>query len=159
MNFFAIPTLKNVRACLRRPSSMMPRFSLKLTLARLRTGIDSVGSLARSAAVITVSATPTSFFSTAPVCREAMRVLSLLHPGHPAPPPGGRRLGRGPFGRVSRRRPGSCLGFHGRGPCLALAPGRRRLLRERLGLYGRRAIGRLGAGPFRRLALGPLGGD
>src|SRR5207302_321004 len=66
MNFFAIPTLKNVRACFRLPISMMPRFSLKLMLARLRTGIDRVGSRRSSAAVITTSATPTSFFSTAP---------------------------------------------------------------------------------------------
>src|SRR6266446_6257807 len=47
MNFFAIPTLKNVRVCFRLPISMMPRFSLKLTLARLRTGIDSVWSRRR----------------------------------------------------------------------------------------------------------------
>src|SRR5712672_3231133 len=67
MNFLAIPTLKNVRACLRLPSSMMPRFSLKLTLARLRTGIARVGSLLFSAAVITRSATLMSFFSTTPV--------------------------------------------------------------------------------------------
>src|SRR5882762_3214687 len=64
MNFFAIPTLNRVRSCLRLPISMMPRFSLKLMLARLRTGIDSAGSRLRSAAVITMSATPTSFFST-----------------------------------------------------------------------------------------------
>src|SRR5467141_792293 len=66
MNFFAIPTLNSVRSCLRLPISMMPRFSLKLTLARLRTGIDNAGSRLRAAAVITVSATPTSFFSTGP---------------------------------------------------------------------------------------------
>src|SRR3977135_3142605 len=64
MNFFAIPTLNSVRSCLRLPISMMPRFSLKLTLARLRTGIDSAGSRLRPAAEITVSATLTSFFST-----------------------------------------------------------------------------------------------
>src|SRR5712692_8314409 len=67
MNFFAMLTLKNVRSCLRLPISMMPRFSLKLTLARLRMGMDSVGSLLRSAAVITASATLMSFFSTAPI--------------------------------------------------------------------------------------------
>src|SRR5262245_5282422 len=67
MNFLAIPTLKNVRACFLRPISMMPRFSLTLTLARLRTGIESAGSWLRCAAVITTSATPTSFFSTAPL--------------------------------------------------------------------------------------------
>ena len=67
MNFFAMPTLKNVRACFRLPISMMPRLALKLTLARLRTGIDRVGSLLRSAAVITASATLMSFFSTAPI--------------------------------------------------------------------------------------------
>src|SRR3970040_758751 len=67
MNFLAMPTLKNVRACFLRPISMMPRFSLNVTLARLRTGIDSAGPLLRSAAAITMSATPMSFFSTAPL--------------------------------------------------------------------------------------------
>src|SRR5678815_3578939 len=55
MNFLAMATLKKVRSCLRLPISMMPRFSLKLTLARLRTGIVRVGSLLRSAAVITAA--------------------------------------------------------------------------------------------------------
>src|SRR5215813_1267857 len=82
MNFLAMPTLKNVRACLRLPISMMPRFSLKLMLARLRTGMVSVGSLLRSAAVITVSATPTSFFSTTALFVPfAMRPLLLLSLG------------------------------------------------------------------------------
>ena len=54
--------VENVRACFLRPISMMPRFSLKLTLARLRTGIERAGSLLRCAAVMTTSATPTSFF-------------------------------------------------------------------------------------------------
>src|SRR6266550_6467520 len=67
MNFLAIPTLKNVRACFLRPISMRPRFSSKVTLAKLRTGIERVGSLLRCAAVITRSAMPTSFFSTAPL--------------------------------------------------------------------------------------------
>src|SRR5262245_6329364 len=67
MNFLAMPTLKNVRSCFRRPISMMPRFSLKLTLARLRTGIESAGSLLFCAALIITSATPTSFFSTTPL--------------------------------------------------------------------------------------------
>src|SRR5260221_944776 len=66
MNFLAIATLNSVRSCVRLPISMMPRFSLKLTLARLRTGIDNAGSRLRAAAVITVSATPTSFLSTGP---------------------------------------------------------------------------------------------
>src|SRR5678815_3320261 len=77
MNFLAMPTLKNVRSCLRLPISMMPRFSLKLTLARLRTGIDSVGSLLRSAAVITASATLISFFSTAPDTFALARAMSF----------------------------------------------------------------------------------
>src|SRR5262247_3628713 len=82
MNFLAMPTLKKARACLRLPISMMPRFSLKLTLARLRTGMVSVGSLLRSAAVITVSATPTSFFSTTALFVPfAMRPLLLLSLG------------------------------------------------------------------------------
>src|SRR5574341_1476262 len=88
MNFLAIPTLKNVRACLRLPISMMPRFSSKVTLARLRTGIASVGSLLRSAAVITASATPTSFFSTAPLLLAFFRAmffpcLRFALPGRP----------------------------------------------------------------------------
>src|ERR1041385_8226672 len=66
MNFFAMPTLKNERACLRLPSSIRPRFSSKLMLARLRIGIENVGALLRSAAVMTVSAMPMSFFSTTP---------------------------------------------------------------------------------------------
>src|SRR5215831_11406724 len=78
MNFFAIPTLKNVRACLRLPSSMIPRCALKVTLARLRTGMDSVGSLLRSAAVITVSATLTSFFSTSPEAFALAMVFYLF---------------------------------------------------------------------------------
>ena len=49
------------------PISMMPRFSLKLTLARLRTGIESAGPCSAAPAVITMSATPMSFFSTAPL--------------------------------------------------------------------------------------------
>src|SRR6185295_2508241 len=74
----------NERACLRLPISMMPRLALKLMLARLRTGIDRVGSLLRSAAAITVSATPTSFFSTAPGAlgfARAMRPLYLFFRG------------------------------------------------------------------------------
>src|SRR5881409_3667064 len=81
MTSFAMATLKKVRACFRRPISMMPRFSLKLMLARLRTGMARVGSLLRSAAVITVSATLTSFFSTGPgflAAALAMAFLSLL---------------------------------------------------------------------------------
>jgi len=65
MNFLAIPTLKNDRACFRLPSSISPLRSLKLTFERERTGIARVGSRRRCAAVITMSATPTSFFSTA----------------------------------------------------------------------------------------------
>ena len=69
MNFLAMPTLKNERACLRLPISSSPLRSLKLTLDRARTGMAMVGSLRRWAAVITRSATPTSFFSTAVVLR------------------------------------------------------------------------------------------
>src|SRR5215470_4682830 len=75
MNFLAMPTLKKVRSCLRLPISMMPRFSLKLMLARLRTGMDSAGSLLRSAAVITVSAIPISFFSTTPDASALARAI------------------------------------------------------------------------------------
>src|SRR5262245_54576891 len=136
MNFFAIPTLKNVRACLRLPSSMMPRFSLKLTLARLRTGIASAGSLLRWAAVITTSATPMSFFSTTPgFFDRAMTRLSLLSPGGPGRP-----------GRLARPGPG-------------LPPRRLGLVRLRRALVRRHHIARLGARQHRRVPFGPLGGD
>src|SRR5687768_10706204 len=65
MNFLAIETLKKERACLRLPSSMRPRRGLNVTLESERTGIAMVGSLRRSAASMTMSATLTSFFSTA----------------------------------------------------------------------------------------------
>src|SRR5262245_18533664 len=64
MNFLAMPTLKNERACLRRPISRWPLRSLKLTLESDRTGIARVGSRRFWAALITTSATPISFFST-----------------------------------------------------------------------------------------------
>src|SRR5262249_61772905 len=69
MNFLAIPTLKNERACFRFPISIRPRRWLKVTLDRDRTGIGGVGSFRRGAAVITTSATLMSFFSTAVVLR------------------------------------------------------------------------------------------
>src|SRR5688572_17371825 len=65
MNFLAMATLKKERACLRLPSSMRPLRSLKFTFDSERMGIAMVGSFRRSAASITMSATPTSFFSTA----------------------------------------------------------------------------------------------
>src|SRR5438552_11270859 len=65
MNFLAIPTLKNDRACFRFPISIKPLRSLKFTFESERTGIAMVGSLRRAAASITRSATLTSFFSTA----------------------------------------------------------------------------------------------
>src|SRR5712692_4563552 len=70
MNFLAIPTLKNDRACIALPISIMPLCSLNVMFDRERTGIAIVGSLRRWAAVITTSATPTSFFSTALVLRR-----------------------------------------------------------------------------------------
>src|SRR5437588_277662 len=94
MNFLAIPTLKNDRACFPLPISIMPLCSLNVTFDRERTGMARVGSLRRSAAVITVSATPTSFFSTAlfvfpffrvmmlPISSSALRVSCV--PGHVA---------------------------------------------------------------------------
>ncbi len=69
MNFLAIPTLKNERACLRLPSSIRPLRSSNVTLDRERTGIANVGSRRRCAASMTTSATPTSFFSTVPIFR------------------------------------------------------------------------------------------
>src|SRR5947209_9623355 len=65
MNFLAIATLKNDRACFRLRRSIRPLRSLNSTFESERTGIAIVGSLRFSAAVITRSATPTSFFSTA----------------------------------------------------------------------------------------------
>src|SRR5438309_10502050 len=65
MNFFAIPTLKNDRACLRLPISIRPLRSLKVMFDNERIGIVRVGSLPRWAALTTTSATPTSFLSTA----------------------------------------------------------------------------------------------
>ena len=75
MNFLAMPTLKNERACLRLPISSTPLRSLKVTFDSDRMGMASVGSLLRWAAVITVSATPISFFSTA-VARRALRAMA-----------------------------------------------------------------------------------
>src|SRR3984893_1044754 len=127
MNFLAIPTLKNVRAFLRLPSSMIPRFSWKLTLARLRTGIARVGSSLFSAAVITRSATLMSFFSTTPVLlafalamgsilpRSALRGLRRLALRDPGPGRFRRRhLPGGPATRLlaAGRRPR----FGGPGP-------------------------------------------
>ena len=66
MNFFAMPTLKNERACFLSPISIRPLRSLKDTFDRARIGIANVGSFDRSAAVMTMSARPINFFSTAP---------------------------------------------------------------------------------------------
>src|SRR3989339_206198 len=66
MNFLAMPTLKKVRSWVLEPISMMRFFSLNLTLDRERTGISMDGSLPLSAALMTRSARPTSFFSTLP---------------------------------------------------------------------------------------------
>src|SRR5688500_20310711 len=65
MNFLAIATLKNERACLRFPISSRPRRSLNVMFDSARTGIARVGSFCRWAAATTRSATPTSFLSTA----------------------------------------------------------------------------------------------
>src|SRR6266404_4675067 len=141
MNFLAIPTLKNVRACLRLPSSMMPRFSLKLTLARLRTGIARVGSLLFSAAVITRSATLMSFFSTAPVLLAFSLAMGSILP---------RSALRA---RLALRRP-SLRRLALRGPQLPGGPARRPLAAGRgLGLPARLGCA-LPAG--RRLGLGCL---
>src|SRR5216683_4661885 len=141
MNFLAIPTLKNVRACLRLPSSMMPRFSLKLTLARLRTGIARVGSLLFSAAVITRSATLMSFFSTGPVLLAFSLAMGSILP---------RSALRA---RLALRRP-SLRRLALRGPQLPGGPARRPLAAGR-GLGRPARLGRaLPAG--RRLRLGCL---
>src|SRR5260370_10862988 len=141
MTFLAIPTLKNVRACLRLPSSMMPRFSLKLTLARLRTGIARVGSLLFSAAVITRSATLMSFFSTGPVLLAFALAMGSFLPRS--------ALGAG----LALRRP-SLRRLALRGPHLPRGPARRPLAAGS-GLGRPARLGRaLPAG--RRLGLGCL---
>src|SRR5262245_35494079 len=141
MHFLAMATLKNVRACLRLPISMMPRFSLKLMLARLRTGMVSVGSLLRSAAVITVSATPTSFFSTTALFVPfAMRPLLLLFSLGGLGSLGGLCLRLGACALRRRGRPDGDLGL-------------------RLRRFGRRDVRPLGAGHDGRLPLRALGRD
>src|SRR5207249_6758866 len=86
MNFLAIATLKNDRACFRLPISIRPLRSLNSTIESARTRIAKVGSLRFSAAVITRSATPTSFFSTTVGFRGFLAMggalpLLLLAPG------------------------------------------------------------------------------
>src|SRR2546423_8271457 len=120
MNFLAIATLKNDRACFRLPISIRPLRSLNSTFESARTGIAMVGSLRFSAAVITRSATPTSFFSTAVGFRGFLAISDPLPLLRLAP---GARLRFGPVLRLARR-----LGF-----------GRRRR-RHRLGR--RRAVRR-----------------
>src|SRR5260370_36278156 len=135
MNFLAIATLNSVRSCLRLPISMMPRFSLKLMLARLRTGIDSAGSRLRSAAVITVSATLTSFFSTGAgffALALAMVSLPLL-----------------PFRRFALSLALRCLGLP--------RPGLGRLHLHGAGPVPRRAV--LAAAQHGRSSRGSLGSD
>src|SRR5688572_9481143 len=134
MNFFAMFTLKNERACLRLPISIRPLRSLKFTFDSERTGMARVGSLRFSAALITMSATLTSFFSTTVgLCAFlAMRSLPLLLPR------GGLRL-RGPL--RFRLRPRLYRRHHDR-----LRGGRRAV---------RRAVGR----HHRHLALDALGRD
>src|SRR2546422_176370 len=108
MNFLAIATLKNDRACFRLPISIRPLRSLKFTFDSERTGIAMVGSLRFSAAVITRSATPTSFFSTAVGFRGFLAIEGalplLLAPGARLRCGFALRLPRGPgFGRRRRR--------------------------------------------------------
>src|SRR6476620_8619052 len=64
MNFLAMPTLKNERACFLWPISISPLRSLNETFDSARIGMAKVGSFDRSAAVTTMSAMPISFFST-----------------------------------------------------------------------------------------------
>src|SRR2546425_3436249 len=108
MNFLAIATLKNDRACFRLPISIRPLRSLKFTFDSERTGIAMVGSLRFSAAAITRSATPTSFFSTAVGFRGFLAIEGalplLLAPGARLRCGFALRLPRGPgFGRRRRR--------------------------------------------------------
>src|SRR5438552_13589428 len=78
MNFLAIATLKNDRACFRLPISIRPLRSLNSTFESARTGIAMVGSLRFSAAVITRSATPTCFFSTTVGFRGFLVMVGVL---------------------------------------------------------------------------------
>src|SRR5581483_2770272 len=134
MNLFAIPTLKSVRTCRRLPISMIPRRALNVTLARLRTGMDRLGSWLRSAAVTTVSATPTSFWRTAPDFVRLRRAM-LAH-RLPSRRPGPRAV------RVAAR-PGAGRWPAGEGGALA----------------GPRAgAGRLAPAPVTRAGLSPAVG-
>src|SRR5262245_33960679 len=74
MNFFAMPTLKNVRSCFLRPISIMPLRGLNDTFESARIGISNAGSFERWAAVMTTSAIPTSLVSTPPA---AFRFFAL----------------------------------------------------------------------------------
>ncbi len=64
MNFLAMPTLKNDRACFLSPIVINPLRGLNETFDRARMGMENVGSFERSAAVMTMSARLMSFFST-----------------------------------------------------------------------------------------------
>src|SRR5262245_47283618 len=66
MNFFAMPTLKNVRSCFFPPISIMPLRALNDTFESARIGIANAGSFERCAAAMTTSAIPTSLVSTPP---------------------------------------------------------------------------------------------
>src|SRR5258708_13784800 len=86
MTFFAIGALKTSRACSPLPISIRRWRSLSCPVECARPGIALVGSLRFSAAVITRSATPTSFFSTAVGFRGFLAIgdplpLLLLAPG------------------------------------------------------------------------------
>ena len=157
-----MPTLKKVRSCLRLPISMMPRFSLKLTLARLRTGMDSVGSLLRSAAVITASATLMSFFSTAPVLVGFFRAMSLLHALSCAGffvRAGRLCLAVSIFGLRALAAFARSLVVFGAGGVSPFAARGGVGLPLRGGSSRRRRLGAVGAGQHRRLPFGPVGGD
>src|SRR5262245_60403427 len=137
MNFFAMPTLKNVRSCFLRPISIMPLRGLNDTFESARIGISNAGSFERWAAVMTTSAIPTSLVSTPPAAfrffaRGAGSVLVSAPPAvffaafalamGSSGLPSGRflrgRLHRGRLLRASRaelaRLLGSLLGLRGR---------------------------------------------
>ena len=77
MNFFAMPTLKNDRACFFSPISINPLRGLNETFDRARIGMAKVGSFARSAAVMTIGHSD-EFLSTAPFLFSACRHRGLF---------------------------------------------------------------------------------
>src|SRR5438552_2267704 len=101
MNFLAIPTLKNERACFRLPISIIPLRGLNDTFESARIGIANVGSFERWAAATTTSAMPTSLVSTLVLALRFAFTISHLFffAGDVRPLAGSVRLATGFFAR------------------------------------------------------------